>query len=146
MTQDQLIQKRIEEKNKRIQEYRSETQLSIQLGQALNLAVQVMNEREENTFATETDYKELDRLVDFFMSFLDKKRKQVFDENERAYRENPAPTPDQYEQMNVVQKNFLKDKQLEANRKAYAERNKRRSIYENREIAKGEAEMDIIPE
>ena len=125
-----IIDQRIKEKNKRIQEYRSETQLSIQLGQALNLAVQCLLKEAEISGIAGADghitKEKLNKKVDYFMDYLDWKRKEVFDKNEKAYAENPAPTPDQYEQMNTVQKSFLKDKQLEANRKAYRERNERR--------------------
>src|SRR3990167_9651530 len=121
MTNDDLIQKRTDEKYKRINEYRSETQLSIQLGQALNLAVEVMLDTSCNDRKTELWNKELDSWVDFFMSYLDKKRKQVFDQNEKDYAANPAPTVETYENMTEVQKKFLKDKQLEANRKKYQE-------------------------
>lgn len=120
MYQDEIIQKRIDEKNKRIQEYRSETQLSIQLGQAINLAVEVLG-KDGLKYEAKDKYKELDFFVNYFMEYIDRKRKQIFDENERMYSQNPIPTVEQYENMNEVQKKFYKDKQLENNRKKYAE-------------------------
>ena len=115
------IDKAIQDKNKRIQEYRSETQLSIQLGQSVNLALQYLGENVNKLGSAEFE-RQLNAMTDFFMSYLDKKRKEVFDENERAYKENPAPTVVQYEAMNPVQKAFLKDKQLERNRANYQAR------------------------
>ena len=113
------IQKRIDERIRVKDNQRSETQLSIQLGQALNLAVEVMcRDNPPLNFFEDEDL--LNRYVNFFMSYLDKKRKEVFDQNERAYKENPAPIVEQYEAMNPVQKAFLKDKQLEKNRANYA--------------------------
>ena len=119
----QQIDKRIEEKHKRIQEYRSETQLSIQLGQAVNLALEYLcNDPDLYKTASQPFELQLDAMTDFFMKFLDKKRKEVFDANERAYAQNPAPTPDEYVAMPKVTQSFYKDKQLENNRATYAQR------------------------
>lgn len=112
---EKSITQMFDEKHKRIQEYRSETQLSIQLGQAINLAVEWMTKNG-------IGIAELNTWVNFFMEFLDKKRKEVFDENNRMFKENPVPTVEQWENMTPVQQKFYKDKQLEANRKKYAER------------------------
>ena len=115
------IEQMYEEKHKRIQEYRSETQLSIQLGQALNLAVEVLNNDKRMGLVFNWDEK-MNELVDYFMSYLDKKRREVFDANERMYAQNPTPTVTEYEAMNATQKAFLKDKQLEKNRADYQAR------------------------
>ena len=66
--------------------------------------------------------EKMNELVDYFMSYLDKKRREVFDANERMYAQNPTPTVTEYEAMNATQKAFLKDKQLEKNRADYQAR------------------------
>ncbi len=138
---EKTVSQMFEEKNKRIQEYRSETQLNIQLGQAVNLAVEVMGQEVQAAMTEPESMEKFNGLVDFFMSYLDKKRKQIFNDLERMYQQDPAPTVEKYENMNEVEKKYYKDKQLENNRRAYRERNARRA--ERIDNARQSAELDI---
>mgnify|MGYP001611824180 CR=1 FL=1 len=114
------VQKRIDERIKIKDNQRSDTELSIRISWAVNNAVAIMAQHE----ATQDGIDEirLDELVNFFLQYFDQKKAELINNYEQEYQQNPTPTVIQYEEMSEAQRQFLKDKQLEKNRAAYAAR------------------------
>src|SRR3990167_1130664 len=118
MTQDD-VQKRIDERIKVKDQYRSETDLAIRISWAVNNAVAVMGREVEAAMTEPETMEKLNGLVDFFLKYFDRKKSLLLNEYEKEYQKNPAPLVSDYEAMSDSQKAFLKDKQLENNRANY---------------------------